>query len=340
MLRFRINRQGGFAHATSDQVVNLGFAAFGAVPEVGSAFKTVFKPMWKERRAARGAVHSGLDAVEMLLGMRKGGAIAWVRQELLGKWTARTQQALTWANTALEAATGLLDFMATAGGWKDWLIPDPIQAMARELLPSLKRMRTGIDSTMQRASNEMREFLADLLGEQAAAVAMAVGERTVQASAMAGTRSRNGHNAADVRPHGTVPPRQPTREVQTQARAQAEKGHGPVHASIQVTRKALRDLATREKGLIGEHVADYHELRRLTGSWPHDVATGRWEPAAVHKLNVDKRPVNLSLLDLPKVNQPAGTTPSPKPRPARASPPPTASASTSRRRAGSPRSAA
>ncbi len=83
---FRINQRGGFNKAGTDELVNLGFAAFGAIPEVGSAFKTVFKPLWRERRAAKGAVHSGLQAVEGLLGLGKGGAIRWVRQELLGKW--------------------------------------------------------------------------------------------------------------------------------------------------------------------------------------------------------------------------------------------------------------
>jgi hypothetical protein len=58
---FNINKRGGFAHAGADQLVNLGFAGFGAVPEVGSAFKTVFKPLWKERRAVVGrSQHSPL----------------------------------------------------------------------------------------------------------------------------------------------------------------------------------------------------------------------------------------------------------------------------------------
>ncbi|WP_354679731.1 hypothetical protein [Cupriavidus plantarum] len=55
--------------ASSPNSISLGFAAFGAIPEVGSAFKTVFKPLWKERRAAKGMVHNGLNAVEGMLGM-------------------------------------------------------------------------------------------------------------------------------------------------------------------------------------------------------------------------------------------------------------------------------
>jgi hypothetical protein len=123
-------------------------------------------------------------------------------------------------------------------------------------------------------------------------------------SAVPGTRAHNGHNAADPHTKGVVPKRQAEQKVQGTPKADAHKGAGPVHTAVQVTRKALSDLATQEKGLIGEHVVDFHELKRLGGQWPHDLAKGNWQPATVHKLNVDKRPVNLSLADLPKVNQP------------------------------------
>ncbi|HSI51706.1 MAG TPA: hypothetical protein VLA61_25840 [Ideonella sp.] len=301
---FNISTKGGFQNATADQLVNLGFAGFGAIPEVGSAFKTVFKPLWKERRAAKGALHSGLDAVEQLLGMTKGGAIGWIRKELLGKWAPRTQQAIDAVNAGLAACVDLTEFLSTAGGWKSWLIPSSIQALAKELLPQIKALQGKVNAALQRASNEIREFLEDLLGEQAAAVVMAVGSKAVAASAVPGTRTRAGHNAAEVHPHGSVPARQSQRKVQEKDEAVALKSGGPVSTAVQVTRKALKDLAAQEKGLIGEHVVDYYELKRLGGSWPHDERKAAWSPATVSKLNVDKRPVNLSLEDLPKVNHP------------------------------------
>jgi hypothetical protein len=301
---FNINRRGGFKNASVDQLVNLGFASFGAVPEVGSAFKTVFKPLWKERRVAKGAVHGGLDAMEALLGMRKGGAITWIRKELLGKWAARTNEAIMAVNVALSSCIELTEFLATASGWKDWLVPDPIQALAKELLPSLKALQGQIDEPLRRASNEIREFLDDLLGEQAAAVVMALGHQAVVASAVPGTRTKAGHNAAAAHPVGSVPPRQPVQKVQAKPKVDGRRGAGPVHAAVQITRKAFKDLAAREKGLIGEHVVDYHELKRLGGAWPHDKTMAAWTPSTVHKLNCDKRPVNLTLADLPKVNQP------------------------------------
>ena len=301
---FRINKHGGFKQASSEQVVDLGFAAFGAVPEVGSAFKTVFKPLWKQRRAVKGAVNSGAEAIEALLGMKKGGAISWMRKELLGKWAARTQQAALIGEGALGSCIELLEFIATASGWKDWLIPDSIQSMAKELLPSLKDMQGGLGAAIRRASNEIREFLEDILGEQAAAVVMAVGERAAVASAVPGTRARQGRNAADPKPKGRAPKREEPKAVQASPETQGGKGRGPVYTAAQATRKAFQKMASLEKGLIGEHVVDYHEAKRLGGHWQHDNTTGQWAPASTAKINRDKRPVVLSLADLKKVNKP------------------------------------
>lgn len=301
---FVINQRGGFKHAGPDQLVNLGFAAFGAVPEVGSAFKTVFKPMWKQRRAAKGAVHSGLEAIEALRGMKKGAALTWVRQELLGKWSARTQQAIASVTAALAACVELTDFLAHAQGWKGWLIPDPVQAMAGELLPGLKKMQSQISEPLGRASDEIRHFLEDLLGEQAAAVAMAAGGKALTASAVPATRMKSGHHAADPNNKHKVPARERDRHTGSQHQNEAGHGGGRVHAMVQAARRSMDDLVAREKGLVGEHVVDYFELQRLGGKWTHDTKAGNWQPPEVKKLNADKRPVNLSLEDLPKVNQP------------------------------------
>lgn len=299
---FHISRAGGFKNASTDQVVNFGFAAFGLIPEVGSAFKTVFKPMWKERRAAKGAIHSGLNAIESLLGKKKGGSITWIRQELIGKWGTRTDQAISYANAGLASCIALVEFLATASGWKDWLVPDSIQELARQMLPGIKSLRGAIDAPLRRASNEIKAFLEDLLGEQAAAVVMAVGATALPGSAVPGARSKTGHNAAAIKPTGSVPKRQTTTQVGSKPKADAHKGGGAVHTAVQVTRKTLANLASQEKGLIGEHVVDYHELKRLGGGWPHDKKSGKWSPETVKKLNCDKRPVNLALHDLPKVN--------------------------------------
>jgi hypothetical protein len=298
---FNINKRGGFKSAAPEQLVNLGFAAFGAIPELGPVFKTVFKPLWKERQLAKGAVHGGMAAIEALLGLGKGGAVTWIRKELIGKWAARTQQMIAATLAAMDLCIGLMDFVATASGWQDWLIPDSIQALAKELLPGLKTMRGQVSEPLTRASNEIREFLEDLLGERAAAVVMAIGGTAIAASAVPATRTRAGHNAAEVHPTGKAPARQPEVHVKAAPKTQAAKGAGPVHAAIQLTLDTFKSIANQEKGLIGEHMADYHELKRLGGSWPHDKTKGAWTPVDVKKINSDKRPVNLALHDLPRI---------------------------------------
>jgi hypothetical protein len=298
---FNINKSGGFKNATPDQLVNLGFAAFGAIPEVGSVFKATFKPLYRERKLAKGAVHSGLHALESMLGMGKGGALTWINKHLLGQWAHRTNQVIQTVNAALNSAIDVVEFMAFASGWKDWLIPDPIQELCKQLLPGLKAMRGQLNAPLQRASAEIKQFLTDLLGEQAAGVVMALSQRAVQASAVPATRARTGNNLAALQPKGKVPAVQKQRKVAAKPETQASKGQGPLHRTIQVTRKAFKELGRLEKGLVGEHMADYHELKRLGGKWPHDKSSGHWSPETIKKLNADKRPVNLSLIDLPKM---------------------------------------
>jgi hypothetical protein len=300
---YRINHQGGFDKATPEQVVNLGFAAIGAVPEIGSVFKTVFRPLWRERHLARTAVNGGVEAIEAMLGMKKGGAIRWIREALLGPWGARTQQAIVLVNQALDACIALLDFLANASGWKDYLVPDAIQDLARAMLPGLKAMRGGISATMQRASAEIEMFLKDLLGEQAARIVMDTGQRAIAASAQPGSRSRqsHGHNAAAVPVRGGELPRQGQHRTQAQQTAHTERGAGSSHKAAQRTRQVFGKIAHMATGLVGEHMVDYAELQRLGGSFPHDQDRRFPAAAAVAKLNCDKRPVNLSLEDLRKV---------------------------------------
>ena len=286
---YRINQQGGFKNATTDQVVNLGFAAFGVIPEVGSAFKTVFKPLYKQRKAAKGAIHGGMQAVESLLGMKKGGAITWVRKELIGKWAGRTKEAISATNMALTSCIELLEFIATASGWKDWLIPDSIQDMAKQMLPGLKKLRGQIGTYITRASNEIRELLEDLVGEQAAAVVMQVGQRAVQASAIPGTRTKSGHNAAALKPAGKVPPRQGKLTTGNSNTSQKKKASGSQSNTVQKTADAVLDLTNAVLGVSGEHIADYYCLDKFNWggkAWTkHDEgAAGVWNPTPSEKV--------------------------------------------------------
>ncbi len=278
---YLINQRGGFKGATTDDIVNLAFAAFGAIPVVGSAFKTVFKPLYRHRKAAQGAVQGGLQAMERMLGMKKGGALTWIRKELLDKWPARTQEAVAKAEAALESVIALTHFLATASGWKDYLVPDSIQSMAASALQGLQQLRGGIRTPLERGSREIHELLKDLIGEQAAAVVLAVGMPAAPASARAGTRTKGGHNAAAQKPKGSVPARQAQDKTGGTPSTAKKQGGGPVDNQVLNTAQSVADLANDALGVSGEHIADYicaDKFGWAPGWQQHDDGhTGGWK---------------------------------------------------------------
>lgn len=308
---YRINAAGGLAHATPAQKVNLAFACFGAIPAIGSVVRTVLQPLWRERHLANGLVNGGLEAIEVMLNMRKGGAVRWLRLELLARWPARVQEAIAQADAALQACEGLLTFLSTAGGFKRWLIPYSIQLLAREALPGLQAMRSQISATLQEAAEEIRLFLADLLGEQAAEAMMTLGAAVVQDSALTGSRSRQharrpAHNAADPNTKGKAIQQQKGQKLQNEALAQGAKDASPVHAARARMRESFGNIAFQQTGLLGEHIVDCFELERLGGKdhWNHDDEEKMSLEAPVRKLNGDQRPVNLHPRDRQKVPHP------------------------------------
>jgi len=308
---YAIGVKGGFKSATPVQLVNLGFAAFGAIPEVGPVFKLIFKPLWRERQLAKGVINSGLQAIEAMRGMAKGSAVTWIRRELLGKWGPLTAQAIAAVNMGIDSCIDLTEFLATAGGWKSWLIPSSVQALAKELLPQIKALKGTVNEPLQRASNEIKEFLIDLLGEQGAAVAMAITANVAVASAVPATRTRGGHNAADPHTKGQVPAREGEHKVGASDRTDAQRGKGSTHSAVARTLRKIGKPVNQVKGLIGEHVVDYHELKRLGGDWTHDEPKGHWSPKSVKKLNDQRRgdnqhkgPIHIVLSDLGEINRP------------------------------------
>jgi hypothetical protein len=308
---YRINAAGGLATATPAQKVNLAFACFGAIPTIGSVVRTVLQPLWRERHLAKGLVNGGLEAIEVMLNMRKGGAVRWLRAELLARWPARVQEAIAQADAALQACEGLLTFLSTAGGFKRWLIPHSIQLLAREALPGMQAMRSQISATLQEAAEEIRLFLADLLGEQAAEAMMTLGAAAVQDSALTGSRSRQharrpAHNAADPNTSGKDIQREKGKKVQGEALTEGAKSASPVHSTQARMRESFGKIAFQQTGLLGEHIVDCLELERLGGKahWEHDDEKPMPPSAPVRKLNCDKRPVNLHPRDRHKVPHP------------------------------------
>ncbi len=263
---YRINKAGGMAKASLDQKVGLGFAAFGVIPEIGSAFKTVFKPLYKERKALKGSFNGGVAMIERMLGAKKGGAVKWVRTL---DWAGNTQAAITQANLALESSIQLLEYIAIG----HWWCPDHLEQLARDVAPSMKSMRGKFAGPIREASNEIKTFLEEMLGEHAAAVAMAV----AQNAAATPRAAHGGHTRTNVAaPHTThgshtsgssfAPPASRGRQhepIAERPRTQAKVSASNAVTSVQtLAYEGYKLLDHAVKGLLGEHIVDHHVIEQ------------------------------------------------------------------------------
>lgn len=281
---YRINKQGGFAKATIEQKIYLGFAAFGVVPEVGSAFKTVFKPLYKERKALKGAVNSGVAMIERMLSKKKGGALAWVKAL---DWAGNTQAAIVQANLALESCIALLDYIAVG----HWWCPDHLEQLARDVSPGIKKMRGQLAGPIREACGYIKAFVTELLGEHAAAVVMAVASN-------AGSIPRGGHHGTAPRAASGNSHLRVAEKPRLNGRTTTGKIANVVQRTAFETYKALNFAA---KGLMGEHIVDHHVIEQKGWglSWNrHDMIGGPGKKVAgwqseFKKLNDDEVPLYL-----------------------------------------------
>jgi hypothetical protein len=281
---YRINKQGGFAKATIDQKIYLGFAAFGVVPEVGSAFKTVFKPLYKERKALKGAVNSGVAMIERMLSKSKGGALAWVKAL---NWAGNTQAAILQANMALESCIALLDYVAQG----HWWCPDHLEQLARDVSPGIKKMRGQLAGPIREASGYIKAFITELLGEHAAAVVMTVASNagSIPHSGQHGAKARSGDSNTHLR-------------VADKPRLNGRTTTGKIASVVQRTAfEAYKGLTYSAKGLMGEHIVDHHVIEQKGWGleWNrHDMIGGPGKKASgwqseFRKLNDDEIPLYL-----------------------------------------------
>jgi hypothetical protein len=130
----------------------------------------------------------------------------------------------------------LTEFLATAG--LEELADPQLGTGLKELLPQIKALKGTVNEPLQRASNEIKEFLIDLLGEQGAAVAMAITANVAVASAVPATRTRGGHNAADPHTKGQVPAREGEHKVGASDR-DAQRGKGSTHSAVARTLRKI-----------------------------------------------------------------------------------------------------
>lgn len=302
---FRINRKGGFAKATRDDYMGLGFAALAVLPEAGSVFKMVFKPLWKERRLAGAALRTGMEMIERMLGMAKGGAVKWIKAL---EWGALAEQAITGVNAALDAMQEMLEYLAEP----HWWVPDALAEVAKDALPGVQAMKGKIAEPLAKGVEAIHQFVNDLLGEDGAAMAMAVvavvassstkvhgkAEATAATHAQADRAASEPHPTAGSKPHPAEPatPKpaeksesKPHPEVQEHAVQTTDVGaEGAPTRSSKPTRKDFPNLTTTIQGIVGEHIVDYHCLEDK--AWGHgwtrhdDGSAGRWEVSPLSSL--------------------------------------------------------
>ena len=305
---FRINRKGGFAKATREDYMGLGFAALAVLPEAGSVFKMVFKPLWKDRRLAGAALRTGMEMIERMLGMAKGGAVKWIKAL---EWGALTEQAIAGVNAALDAMQEMLEYLAEP----HWWVPDALASVAKDALPGVKAMKGQIAEPLAKGVEAIHQFVNDLLGEDGAAMLMAATVAVAshstkvhgkaEATAAANVEKESAAAAAHAKPAKPVPPEEHPKVADHAVQAVDEGAANAPIRTTKPTRKVFEKVTRTIQGIVGEHIADYHciEGKGWASGWSaHDKGhDGRWEVSPLGdlttpgKLNDGTIPVQLTL---------------------------------------------
>jgi len=217
--------------------------------------------LYKQRKAAKGVFNGGVAMIEQMLHVKKGGAVRWVRAL---DWAGNTQFAIIQANNALESCIALLDYLAQP----HWWCPDRLERLARDVVPGLRTMQGQLAAPIREAAVEIRSFMEMMLGEHAAAVALAVASSAPtthpQRTRAFGVAARTGGGGARHKPVGG------------QARTQARSAQGRIASAVQKTAWDLyKGVNFAAKGLMGEHIVEHHVIEHK--SWGiewnrHDMA--------------------------------------------------------------------
>lgn len=325
---FRLSKK-GVTNATKDDWFDLALAAFGCIPEVGSLFKTIIKPLRKLRKESKltGAVPGSL-LVENMLGSAKGSAIKFFK---VFNWGQRTQQAIALCMCTLDQCIELLDYLAAGHWWE----PDDLRYLAKDLTPRVKQIRAPLKAGIQQGALAIQDLVRDMLGEDALWVAQKVayaatvvgneGARHNNAgaakSSMAGTSKKTAQTHSEHAPtknkdaataKKTKSKPSPGKgvehkEIEQSHRQSAKEDKGQVSHLQRSTKDLLEDIAYNMRGLVGEHMADYYHMEHVLkakGAWPHGDIHGKWTreyPRLVGPHSKEARPSELIPEDLKKV---------------------------------------
>ena len=156
---YRVGRK-GVSRATRDDWVDMALAAFGCIPEVGSLFKTIIKPLRKYRKEVGAAAAGGNVMIEAMLGKSKGAAIKFLKTF---QWAQNTQLAISTAMSALDNCVQLLGYLSTS----HWWLPSDLQHLARDMKPQVEAVRGPLKAGIAQGAKALQDLIEDMLGEDA-----------------------------------------------------------------------------------------------------------------------------------------------------------------------------
>lgn len=208
----RISKKGP-AHCSIDDWVDLSFAALGCIPEVGSLFKGIFKPLWKSRKLVKNIDHKKLNAIEAMLGLKKGGAIKYIKTI---NWVQRKIEAISYINQAFIGLDSVLVFLSQPRWW----VPDDLENLAKYMRPRVKKFKDPIKNGFNQGFKAMHDFVVQLIGED--------GYRVVNAAASialnSGNKSKHHNEKSKIRVvdknkktnHGSTPSKKIVKKTTSQ----------------------------------------------------------------------------------------------------------------------------
>ena len=309
-----------------DDYANLAFTAFGWIPEVGSLFKGVLKPIWKAYKSKNlQGVQNGIRMLESALKGNHGAAISKIRSYVrnTAQWTQWVNIAVAKCNAVLTAYIGMLQTIMRGyitfkpvADWKwthtQFNFPAWLIKTAREQIAPTQKLKQILARAIAEGAESIRYFMQTLLGEHAN-LAMAA----ANGAASHTHRNRNGrphavHNANRQtenkrRSSGTNTPSAQSRAKSyendkvrhdshpTMAQGQnngkivqnAATNSGRRATAVQRTRRAIEQIDNKITGLIGEHMADYWMLGQVGGTARHDH--GEKADGSCYKINFGGR---------------------------------------------------
>lgn len=171
---------------SQDDYADLAFTAFGWIPELGSVFKGVLKPIWKQSKGNKG-VQNGIRMLENALKGKQGAVISKIRSYVrnTAQWTQWANIAITECNIRLTAYIEMLQIILRGhinfkpvADWKwthtQFNFPAWLIKMAREQIAPAQKLKQILAKAITEGVESIRYFLETLLGEHANLVMAAV----------------------------------------------------------------------------------------------------------------------------------------------------------------------